>query len=232
MSTKDYIIARYEVGGKAFEILVSPSLAFQYRETGKPDIKEVLAGEFVYKDARKGLKASPEEMKKAFGTDDIYAIAEVILKKGELQLTTEQRRKMLEDKRRLIITYISRNAVDPKTKLPIPPQRVERAMEEAKVSIDLYKSVEEQAIQIVRAINRIIPIKMAKALLRISVPSTYASRAASQLKSLGLVLKSDWRPDGSLVIETEIPAGMQTEFIDKVNKLTHGQAEITVIKVE
>lgn len=232
MSSKDYLIARYEFGGKVFEILVKPEAAFQYKETGKPDIREVIVGDFVYKDARKGLKASPEDVKKAFGTEDIYVIADIILKKGELQLTTEQRRKMLEDKRKLIITYISRNAVDPKTKLPIPPQRIERAMEEAKVSVDLYKPVEEQALQIVRAINRILPIKLARALVKIDIPPAHASKAAPQLKSLGLIKRSEWKKDGSLTVEVEIPAGMQTEFIDKVNKLTHGEATIAIIKVE
>lgn len=232
MSSKEYLVARYEVGGKVFEILVKPDLAFQYRETGKPDLREVLVGEFVYKDAKKGLKASPEDIKKVFGTEDIYAIAEIILKKGELQLTTEQRRKMLEDKRRLIITYISRNAIDPKTKLPIPPQRIERAMEEAKISVDLYKSVEEQALQIVKAINRFLPIKIARALLKIDIPPNHASKVASQLKILGAIKKSEWKNDGSLTVEVEIPAGMQTEFIDKVNKLTHGEANIVILRVE
>jgi ribosome maturation protein SDO1 len=232
MSSKDYLIARYETGGKVFEILVKPELAFQYKETGKPDIREVLVGEFIYKDAKKGLKASPEDIKKVFGTEDIYAVADVILKKGELQLTTEQRRKMLEDKKKLIITYISRNAVDPKTKLPIPPQRIERAMEEARVSVDLYKPVEEQALQIVKAINRILPIKIARALVKIEIPPSHSSKVASQLKMLGAIRKSEWRNDGSLLVEVEIPAGMQTEFIDKVNKLTQGEANIVILKVE
>jgi len=232
MSSRDYVIARYEHGGRAFEILVKPDLALQYRETGKPDIKEVLVGDFIYKDARKGLKASPEEVKKEFGTDDIYAIAEVILKKGELQLTTEQRRRMLEDKKKLIVSYLSRNAIDPKTKLPIPPQRIEKAMEEARVSVDLYKPVEEQALQIVKAISRILPIKIAKALLRVEVPPAHSSKVASQLKGLGIIKKSEWKTDGSLSLEVEIPAGMQTEFIDKLNKLTHGEANVTILKVE
>ncbi len=231
LGSREYIIARLEARGKRFEILVDPKLAFEYRETGKPDIREVLVGEFIYKDARKGLKASPEDVKKVFGTDDIYKVAEVILKKGELQLTSEQRRRMLEAKKRLIITFLSRNAIDPKTKLPIPPARIEKAMEEAKVGIDLYKPVEEQALTIVKAISRILPIKIAKAIIQAVIPAKYSGRVYSQAKNLGELKKADWRTDGSLVIEVEIPAGMQNEVMDKINKLTKGEAVVKVLRV-
>jgi len=229
---KDFVIARYEVGGKRFEILAHPQLVFEYRETGKPDIREVVIGDIVYKDARKGLKASPEDVRKVFGTEDFYKVAEAIIKQGELQLTTEQRRKMLEAKKNLIITFLSRNAIDPKTKLPIPPQRIERAMEEARVGIDLYKPVEEQALIIARTINRILPLKLARALVRVVVPPAHSGRVYQQSRGLGDVKNVSWRNDGSLVLEIEIPAGMQNELIDKLNKLTRGEAQVTVVRVD
>ncbi|MGB9830833.1 MAG: ribosome assembly factor SBDS, partial [Fervidicoccus fontis] len=226
MSSKEYIIAKYESKGKHFEILVDPELVFEYKESGKPNIEEVVKSEFIYKDAKKGLKASPEDIKSVFGTEDFLAVAEKILKGGELQLTTEQRRKMLESKRKMIITYISRNAIDPTTKLPIPPQRIEKAMEEARVSVNLNESVEKQAINIVKAIARQIPIKMAKALLEVNIPSSYASKAYSNAKTLGIVHKTNWNQDGSVTFELEIPAGMQEEVIDKLNKLTKGEVSV------
>jgi len=232
MSSKDYIIAKYDSKGKHFEILVDPNLAFQYKETGKPSIEEVVKSDFVYKDVRKGLKASPEDVRSVFGTEDLKAIAEKILKEGELQLTTEQRRKMLESKRKLIVNYISRNAVDPKTKLPIPPQRIEKAMEEARVGIDLYKSVEEQALAVVKSISRLIPIKIAKALLEVTIPAQHSSRAYNEAKSLGITHKVNWKDDGSVTIELEIPAGMQEDVIDKLNKITKGDVIVKVLKVE
>ncbi|MEM0021076.1 MAG: ribosome assembly factor SBDS [Fervidicoccaceae archaeon] len=232
MSSKEYIVAKYDHKGKHFEILVDPNLAFQYRESGKPGIEEVVKSEFIYKDVRKGLKASPEDIKSVFGTEDFKTVAEKILKEGELQLTTEQRRKMLESKKKLIVTYISRNAIDPKTKLPIPPQRIEKAMEEARIGIDIYKSVEEQAIAVVKAISRLMPIKMARAILEITIPPEHSSRAFSEAKSLGITHKVDWKNDGSVLIELEIPAGLQEEVIDKLNKLTKGEVSVKVLKVE
>ena len=229
---KDFVIARYETGGKRFEILTHPQLVFEYRETGSPDIREVVIGDIIYKDARKGLKASPEDVRKVFGTEDFYKVAETIIRKGELQLTTEQRRRMLEAKKKMIVSFLSRNAIDPKTKLPIPPQRIESAMEEARVGVDLYKPVEEQALIIARAINRILPIKLARALVRAIIPPAHSGRVYQQSRSLGEVKNASWKNDGSLVLEIEIPAGMQNELIDKLNKLTRGEAQVTVVKVD
>ncbi len=229
---RDYIIARYEAKGQKFEILVKPDLAFKLREGGKVDIDEMLVGDTVYKDVGRGDKASPESLKKVFGTTDIRRIAEIIVKKGELQLTTEQRRKMLEAKKRMIINFIARNAVDPKTKLPIPPKRIELAMEQARVSIDLYRSVEDQVKDIVSKISRILPIKIAKAYLAIKVPPQYAGKYYKQLMRLGDVKKTMWLSSGALLLEIEIPAGLQDEVIAKVNKWTHGSAEIKILYVK
>ena len=228
MSSRGYVVARYEVKGRKFEILVNPDKALQYREGAKLNIDDVLVGDYVYKDVRRGDRASPEELKKIFGTDDIKKVADAIIKKGELQLTTEQRRKLLEAKKRQIINYIARSAIDPHTKTPIPPQRIEKAMEEVRVSVDLYRSVEEQATQIIRAIVRVLPIKIAKAYITVRVPPEVAAKAYQELRRLGEVKNEKWLNDGSYHVEIELPAGMQAEVIDRINRATKGAAEVNV----
>ncbi len=228
---KEYVIARITVRGRHFEILVDPELAFKYREGERIPIENVVVGDYVYKDVRRGLKASPEELKEVFGTDDIYKIADEIIKKGELQLTTEQRRMLLEMKKKQIVNYIAKSAIDPRTNTPIPPQRIEKAIEEARVAIDLYKSIEEQVPAIIRAISRILPIRLAKALLQVVIPPEYAGKVSSQITKLGEVKKSTWLADGSLMVELEIPAGMQSEVIDKLNSLTKGNVNVKVLHV-
>lgn len=225
------VVARLEVGGKRFEVLVNPDLAFEYRQGRRVNLEDMVISDAVYTDLRRGLRASPELLRKVFGTDDVVRIAAEIVRRGELQLTAEQRRRLLEAKKRQIINYIARNAIDPRTKLPIPPARIEAAMEQARVGVDLYKSVEEQVPQIVRAINRVIPIKIARALVRIVVPAAYSGRVAGILHKLGEVKHMDWRSDGSLVAELEIPAGMQQEVIDKLNKASKGNVEVKVVGV-
>ena len=152
MSEK-FTVARLTRENEHFEILVKPQKALDYRNGKIAGITEVLAAEMIFADANKGTKVSEEAMKKAFKTTDPLKIADEILKKGTLQLTTDQRRKMVEDKKRQIIDFISHQAVDPKTNLPHPPARIENAMEQIRYPIDPYKPVEEQAKDIVKLLT-------------------------------------------------------------------------------
>jgi len=228
----EYVIARYESHGHRFEILVKPRLAFEFKSDGKVDIREVLVGDFIYKDARKGLKASEEAVKKIFGTTDIYKVAEEILRKGELQLTTEQRRQLIEAKKRKIIDFIARNCIDPRTKLPHPPRRIELALEQVRVGIDPFKDTESQALEIIKKLSRVLPIKIAKSTVRVKVPPPYSSRAYGVLAGLGEVKRVTWLSDGSLFMELEIPAGMQQTLIDRVNSISKGTAIVKIVETK
>ncbi|MGB9779125.1 MAG: ribosome assembly factor SBDS, partial [Candidatus Bathyarchaeales archaeon] len=148
MSEK-YTVARITKDNEHFEVLVKPQKALDYRMGKITAITEVLVTETIFSDANKGTKVSEESLRKAFGTTETLKIAETILKKGTLQLTTEQRKKMIEDKRRQIIDFISRQCVDPKTNLPHPPSRIENALEHIHYPIDPFKPVEEQAKEII-----------------------------------------------------------------------------------
>jgi len=225
---QEYVIAWIEIKGQRFEILVKPNEAFRYKEGGNVPISEVLWADTVYKDVRKGLKASPDALRKAFGTEDINAIAEKILKEGQIQLTEEERRKIIETKRRQIITYIARNAVDPKTGTPIPETRIETLFEQLRIGVDPFKPVEVQALEAIKRMATVMPIKVARALIEATIPTAYAGRAIGEIKRLGDVKKTTWLDDGSLKVELEIPAGLQLEVIDKIQSLAKGQAHVNV----
>ncbi len=224
----DYIIAWIEIKGKKFEILVRPTLAFKYKEGENIDIEEVLWTDTIYRDARKGLKASPSEVKAAFGTEDVKRIADKILRTGHIQLTEEQRRKLIESKKKQIISYIARNAIDPKTGRPIPETRIETAFEQLRIGVDPFKDAESQAIEAVKKIARIMPIKLAKALVRVEIPPQYSGRAYRELARLGNLLKTEWKNNGALIAELEIPAGSQIEVVQKIQGIARGQARVDV----
>ena len=105
------IIARLKKGNEVFEVLVDCDKAMEFRD-GKCEIEDVLASDAIYKDAKKGERASENEMGKLFETEDSKKIAEVIVKNGEIHLTTELRSKLREEKRKNIVNLINRNAVD------------------------------------------------------------------------------------------------------------------------
>jgi ribosome maturation protein SDO1 len=229
MSDK-YTIARLTKDNEHFEILVKPEEALDYR-TGKTNrISQVLAAETIFADANKGTKVSEETMRKSFETTDPLKIADEILKKGTLQLTTEQRRKMVEDKRKQIVAFISRQAVDPKTNLPHPPLRIENAMEQIRYTIDAHKPVEEQAREIVKLLRPILPLKIEQLAVAVRVPAAYSARSYGALKNFGEIKQEEWRADGSWYGIIEMPAGAYASFLNKLGDITKGNGEAKIVK--
>ncbi len=229
MSSKK-VIAKYSVAGEEFEIIVDSDIAYEFITGKRSDPLSALEIDEIFKDANKGERQSKEKIEKAFNTTDLAKIVSTILKNGNVPITTEQRNKLLEEKRKQIIAIISRNSIDPRTNAPLPMQRVENAMEQAKVSIDLFKSASDQVDQIVKKISMIIPIKFAVAKVEVTIPANYANRVYNLLKQYGL--KSEkWLNDGSLSAVVEFPAGLQSEFYDKLNSLTQGNAETKLLEV-
>ncbi|MGD6851304.1 MAG: ribosome assembly factor SBDS [Candidatus Bathyarchaeia archaeon] len=228
MSEK-FTVARLTRESEHFEILVKPQKALDYRNGKISGITEVLAAETVFSDANKGTKVSEDAMKKAFKTVDPLKIADEILKKGTLQLTTDQRRKMVEDKKRQVIDFISRQAVDPKTNLPHPPMRIENAMEQIRYPIDPYKPVEEQAKDIVKLLRPILPLKVEQVKVAVKIPAQYSSRAYGTVKTLGTIKREEWRNDGSWYGELELPAGSYASLLNKLGDATKGTGEAKII---
>jgi ribosome maturation protein SDO1 len=229
MSDK-YTIARLTKDNEHFEILVKPEKALDYRTGKAARISEVLVAEIIFADANKGTKVSEETMRKAFETTDPLKIAAEILKKGTLQLTTEQRRKMVEDKRKQVVDFISRQAVDPKTNLPHPPLRIENAMEQIRYPIDAHKSVEEQAREIVKLLRPILPLKIEQLAVAVRVPAAYSARSYGALKNFGEVKQEEWRADGSWYGIIEMPAGAYASFLNKLGDVTKGNGEAKILK--
>ncbi|WP_449461577.1 ribosome assembly factor SBDS [Tardisphaera miroshnichenkoae] len=221
-------IVRLELKGQKFEVVVVPEKAWKYKEGEQIPLKDVFVTEEVFKDVGKGEKASATNLVQVFGTDDESKVALEVLKRGELLLTTEQRREMVEAKRKQIINLISKSAVDPKTKLPHPPTRIELALNQARFAVDPFKPVEEQVNEAIKVLKPILPIKIVQFNFRVKVPATYASRTYKQITSLGQLKSSQWGDDGSITVTITVPGGARSEVMEKINSLTHGSAEVTV----
>jgi ribosome maturation protein SDO1 len=229
---KEYVIARIEKAGEKFEVLVKPDAVQRLRDGKEIDLMAELAIDQIFKDAHKGSKASEEKTQEFFGTTEPLAVAKQIIRHGEIQLTTDQRRQMLEQKRKQIVQYISQNAINPQTGAPHPPLRIEIAMEEAKVHIDPFKGVEEQVKDVMDALRPLIPIRFEKVRIAVRLTAEDSAKCYGDLKSFGTILKEEWSPTGAWIGVVEMPAGMQTDFFDRINAKTKGNAEIKILKVD
>lgn len=225
-----YTIARITYEGEHFEILTKPEPALAYRLGKTNSVSQVLATETIFIDAGKGSKASEEKLQEIFGTTNPIKIAEVILKKGTLQLTTDQRKQLVEDRRKQIVSFISRECIDPKTNLPHPPLRIEQAMKQIHFSIDPSKGVEEQAKDIIKLLRPIIPLKMEKIKVEVHVPPEHASKIYGIVKGFGILKRDQWHADGSWSATVEMSAGSYGPFLDKLGKMTRGNIEAKLVK--
>jgi len=225
----DTTVARFSFEGEKFEILVKPDPALEYKLGKKKDISSILVSDEIYTDSGKGTKPSTEKLLKAFKTEDLTEIAQIIMQKGDLNLTTDQRRKMIDDKRKQIVEFIVKTYVDPRTHLPHPPLRVEQAMKDGRVSIDPQKNVEEQVKEIVEKLRSIIALKSENLNLEITIPAQYASQSYAVLKSVGSLKKEEWQNNGSLKAILEIPAAARPNVIDRLGSITKGSASVEVM---
>lgn len=228
--TDKVTVVRYSFEGDKFEILVKPDPALDFKLGKKKDISSILISEEIYSDSNKGTRASSEKLLKAFKTEDSLLIAEKMLQKGDLNLTTEQRRKMTSEKRKQIITFIAKTYVDPRSHLPHPPLRIEQAMTDARITIDPFKNVDEQIKPIVENLRSIIPLKSENLVLEISIPAQYVAQSYTVLKSTGTLKKEDWQTNGSLKAILEIPAAARPNVIDRLGSVTKGTAFVEVVK--
>lgn len=230
VSVDKAVIARLKTGGETFEILVDSDLALEYKKGKSISLHDMLASEEVFKDAKAGKKASEEHMKSLLGTIDLREAVDKIIHKGEIQLTTEQRRVMLEEKRKQIVTLIARNSLNPQTGAPNPPARIEAALEEARFQVDMSKGAEEQVEAAVKAIRPLLPIRFETLNIAIKIPAVYTGNAYRVVREIGTVKKEEWSGAGDLICMLEIPAGIQDEVYNKLNSLTHGEVKVKVIK--
>ena len=229
MSQK-FTLARLTISGEKFEVMVYPDRALEYK-LGKPiPPSQLLVYESIFRDVSKGEKASEEKLKKIFGTTDSLKIIKTILDKGELQLTTEQRRALIEDKKKQIITFISKHCADPRTGLPHPPQRIEQALAQVRVSIEPFRDAEEQAKEVIEALRPVLPLKMEMVLVEVKIPPQYAPAVYGTLKSFGTIKKEQWLSDGAFIAVVEMPTGLQGPFLEKIGNQTRGTVQSRLLK--
>jgi ribosome maturation protein SDO1 len=200
------------------------------REGREVELIDYMVVDEVFRNARKGTRASDEKIKEVFGTNDPIEVAKQIILKGEVQLTTLQRRDMQESKRKRIVSEIARNAINPQTGAPHPPQRIEMAMDEARVHIDPFKSVEAQVKTVLDALRPLIPIRFDKIRIAVKLSGEEYGRCFEDISHMGRITKEEWQQNGSWIGVVELPAGMRDDFLGRLNERTKGNVETKILK--
>ena len=211
------VLARMEKGGKRYEVLVDPDLVDAFKDDPESvDLNAFLAMDEVFHDARGGERPTEDAIENTFGTQDIRTIATTILSRGSIQLTTSQRKAMVERMRQQIVHQIHIQAVDPKTKSPHPKTRIELALDESRYSVDPFKNLEEQVKEAIDRLKPMIPLSFESVRLAFKVPGSAMGKVSRILRPY--MQKEQWLENGSWASVIECPAGMKPDLIGQVMK--------------
>lgn len=211
------VTARIKAKGKQYEIHVDLDEALKVK-SGSGDIISALDCNAIYYDINKGTIASDSDLKDAFGTTNLHEVAEKIIKKGEVQKTQEFRDSEKEKKEKQIIDIILRNAVD-QNGHPYTEERIRRAVEETRYNFD-SKPAEQQVPQLLEKLKTVIPIKIETKKIKLIIPARFTGqiyRIVNEFKE-----SEEWLSNGDLQAIVNVPSGMQMDFYDKLNSITHG----------
>ena len=234
ISLDEAVTARLESHGQRFEVLVDPDAALAIkRGEFDEDLEDVIAAEDVFEDASSGDRPPETALEEVFETTDPLEIIPEVIRRGEIQITAEQRREMQDRKHNQLVNKIARNAVNPQMDdAPHPPERIERALEEAGFRIDPMEPVENQVDDALDDLRPVIPIRFDEVVMAVQVPAEYAGSAQAQIRQFGDLESEEWQSDGSWVGVLRFPAGLRNDFYDVVNEHTSGEAETRVVKDE
>ena len=246
-----FIIVKVRKKNLYFEMIADPEEAWkakqvindlrkQKKEESEIDVDEILKNTDItlsdiyptfdiFTNVKKAVRSNEEDLMAAFETTEGRKVSAHFLLEGEFSWTQDQRQKWIDKKKKQIITILSRNCINPQTKKPHPPKRIEKAMEEAKISINIDRTAEEQIDYVLKMIQVVIPIRMETITLAIKIPALYAAKAYNTIDKYALVKKSEWQTDGSWIGLISLPAGLQMELLEKLNNLTHGKMQSKLI---
>ncbi len=225
MDTSDAITVQYK-GDKQFEILVDPDLAKEAKmEEEDHDIQRLLFVQEIFVDAGEGERASVDELEDEFGTDQMMEAAEEIFEKGTMQLTTDQKAEIREEKWKQLINTIARRAQDPKTGNPHPPQRVENALEEAGFHVNWDSNIEEEFDDAIDQLRPIIPISLDEKTVAIRIPNDKAGKAYDKIQQVADIEEEQWGNE-YFTARLTLPAGVLSELMEELQDMTSGQTEM------
>lgn len=228
MDTSEAITVTFK-GDKQFEILVEPDLAKEAKLEGKDhSIQRLLFVQEIFVDAGEGERASADELEEEFGTRQVMEAAQKVFEQGNMQLTTDQKAEMREDKRKKVVDMIARRAQNPRTGNPHPPKRVENALEEAGFNVGAMDDVEEKFQEAIDMIRPIIPISLDEKTVAIKIPVDKAGKAYDKIQNVADLEDEEWGNEYFMARIT-VPAGILSELMEDIQDISSGKAEVKEI---
>nr|PVC52357.1 hypothetical protein MACL_00000832 [Theileria orientalis] len=160
---------RLKVHGERFEIACYKNKVVNWRSGVETDIQEVLQSPYIFTNISKGKLANNNQLMKAFNTTDINKITKQILDKGEFQVSSEERKQILESTFRDIVSILHELTVNPNTGRPLTRTLLENALKSSGFSVSLNEPPKKQALKAVNLLQKKYPESIARCKMRLQI---------------------------------------------------------------
>lgn len=152
----------------------------------------------------------------------------LILEKGDLELTTAERKEAVNKKRAEVVTYIHKNFTDAKD-MPIPIIRIETAIDQAKLHFDAEIPSEKQAMDAVKKIILLIPMKKTMMTGVLTLSHIQIGKGEPVIKKNAKILRESYTEDGC-EYQFEVSSGDYQNFLSELGKATDGDYNLSLNK--
>lgn len=219
------MLVRLKKGKKIYEVMVHEGMVMKYREGEIKRLEDVVVAPTVFLNATKGTRASAEQLKESFGTDDMNEIIEIVIQNGEAQESAGERKDKQDAKRHEIITAIQKNYSAPDGK-PLPVVRIENALQQAKIRVDVDADATRQVTTMFPKLSTVLPMKKKAAEMEgiITVPTKLAGVVSSTVRKHGTVQRETYGAQAKFEIEID----SYDLLMKDLTKATKGEFEFTI----
>ena len=94
----------------------------------------------------------------------------------------------------------------------------------------------EKEMKLIRADGRRLdgrkPDELRPVRIAVKLSAEDSAKAYGDIKGFGTILKEEWSSTGAWLGVVEMPAGLQTDFLERLNAKTKGNVETRVLKAD
>lgn len=213
---------------KNLELLCKPNTISKYRD-GKLSIDKVLLSDEIYKSVQKGNRTNAKDLENTFGTNNINECIKIMLDKGDYQISTEERKEKVTQKRSEIIGYIHRNYIDPKTKSAIPITRIESGLDTIKAKIDFETPVDKLLQPILKKLPTILPMKKQEGVTGKLKIQHYHINNVSKIIKKYCNIRSEKKDYQGYTYEVSMTPSDNDELIRAISKITEDDFQFELL---
>lgn len=224
-------VVKYKKGGKRFEVACFKNKVISWRTKVEKDIDEVLQTHTIFANVGKGTLAKSKDLKEVFGTDDEEVICREILDKGEFQVSDREREVLAQSQFRDVASIVMEKTINSETQLPYTMGMIERLMREVHFSVDPHKSSKQQALDLMRELQKRFPIARARMELRLIVPSREKDDTLAHLRQWSAVIRSEEHAGPHFSVVCQVEPGKYRDC-DELAQRLKGRLEVVSMAVQ